>query len=374
MKKEFNFKFLNKIMYIAAFIVLFYVLQNVGIISKIAEINSALIPVYIGIVICFLSMPLAKKLRKAGLGKGIAAVISLSIIYLVIGIVFAMVIPVFVEQLTKLVSNFPELYESIVTNLNTFIKENLGSFGESIKLNTDFVGFDMISSYVTDIVSFSITTVQSMFSFIISIFTTVIVSFFLVKDMEDIKKMLINMFSSGGRNKAREKLINEIETSIMSYVKGVSIDSVIVGILTAIVCIILKLDYAIVFGILITILNFIPYIGALLSEVIIALYALTIGGPMFALLTFILLIVIQIIDANILQPNIVGKSVSLHPVIIFVGLLIGNILMGIFGMIIVIPVLAVIKIIINYKIKKNNYHLQYEPVENDQVQINMDKK
>ena len=374
MKKEFNFKFLNKIMYVAAFIVLFYVLQNIGILNKLAEINTSLIPVYIGIVICFLSMPLAKKLRKAGIGKGLAAVISLAIIYLVIGIVFAMVIPVFIEQLTKLISNFPELYTSITTNLNIFISENFGNLGESIKLNTDFVGFDMISSYVTDIISFSITTVQSMFSFVIAIFTTIIVSFFLVKDMEDIKKVLVNMFSSGGRNKAREKLINEIETAIMSYVKGVSIDSVIVGILTAIVCMILKLDYAIVFGILITVLNFIPYIGALLSEVIIALYALTVGGPMFAILTFLLLVVIQIIDANILQPNIVGKSVSLHPVIIFVGLLVGNILMGIFGMIIVIPVCAVIKIIIQYKIKKNNYHLQYEPVEEDQIQMNMEKK
>ena len=374
MKKEFNFKFLNKIMYIAAIIVLFYVLKNIGVVDKIIEINNSLIPVYIGIVICFLSMPLAKKLRKAGLGKGLAAIISLMIIYLVIIIVFSMIIPVFIEQLTKLVANFPELYKSIVSNLNTFITENLGELGESIKFDTDFVGFNMISDYVTDIISFSITTVQSMITFIVSVFTTVIVSFFLVKDMEDIKKNISNIFSNGGKNKGRSHLLTEIDTTIMSYVKGVCIDSVIVGILTTIVCLILKLDYAIVFGILITILNFIPYIGALISEVVIALYALTVGGPMFALLTFVLLVVIQIIDANILQPNIVGKSVSLHPVIIFIGLLIGNILMGIIGMIIVIPVCAVIKIIIQYKIKKNNYHLQYEFLEEEQIEINMHKK
>lgn len=356
MKKEFNFTFLNKVMYLVAIVVLYYVLQNIGLVDKLLEINAALIPVYIGVLICFVSMPLAKRLTEFKLNKAVSAIISLVIIYGIIAIIFAMIIPIFIEQLTSLINTFPELYRTIAVELNTFITDHFANIAQDFKIDSDFAGFGIIQEYVTDIVSFSITTVQSMINFIIAMLTTIIVSFFLVKDMEEIKKSTTNMFSNGGRNKARVELLKEIDVSIMSYVKGITIDSIIVGILTTIVCMVLQLDYAIVFGILITILNFIPYIGALLSEVIIALYALTVGGPMFAILTFLLLFVIQLIDANILQPNIVAKSVDLHPIIVFVGLIIGNILMGIVGMIIVVPVCAIIKIIINYKLNKAKYN------------------
>lgn len=352
MKREFDFKFLNKTMYAAVVIILFYVCKNLGIVDKILEINSALIPIYVGAVICFISMPLARKLKKLGISKGWAAVFSLIIIYALIGIIFSFVIPMFVQQFTKLITNFPDIYTDIVTKLNDFMQNTLGL---DQKIEADIKNLSVIKDYMGDILNYSITTVQSVFNILISIFTTIIVSFFMVKDMEDFKKKMIAFFSNNGKNKARYELINEIDTSVMSYVKGVSIDSIIVGILTTILCLVLKIDYAIVFGLLITVLNFIPYIGALISEVIIALYALTVGGPVFAILTFAMCIVIQIIDANILQPNIVAKSVDLHPVIVFGGLLIGNILMGIAGMIIVVPVLAVIKIVIRYKSDKKNH-------------------
>jgi predicted PurR-regulated permease PerM len=353
MKREFDFKFLNKTMYLAAFIVLFYVCKNLGIIDKLLEINSALVPVYAGIVICFLSVPLANKLKKVGMSKKWAASISLIIIYSIIAGLFTLVIPMFVDQLKTFITNLPDIYTDIVTKVNEFLHNSLG-LDNSFNITTDIKNLEFVNDYLGNILTYSITTLQSAVGIIISIFTTIVVSFFLVKDMEDFKKSLIAYFSNNGKNKPRYNLIVDMETVIMSYIKGITIDSCIVGILTAVLCFVLKIDYAIIFGLLITVLNFIPYIGALLSEVIIALYALTIGGPFFALMTFLMLIVIQIIDANVLQPNIVAKSVDLHPVVVFVGLIIGNLLMGIFGMIIVVPLLAVIKIIIKYKAEKKS--------------------
>lgn len=353
MKKEFDFKFLNKTMYIAVFIVLFYVFKNLGIIDKLLEINSALIPVYIGIVVCFLSVPLANKLKKLGLNKSLSAIISLVIIYGIIAGLFTLVIPMFVDQLKNFITNLPDIYTNIVTKVNEFLHTNLG-LDQTVNITTDIKNLEFVNRYFEDILTYSITTLQSAVGVIVSMFTIIVVSFFMVKDMEDFKKRAIAYFSNNGKNKARYNLITDIDMSVLSYIKGVTIDSCIVGALTAILCIVLKIDYAIVFGLLITVLNFIPYLGALVSEVIIALYALTIGGPTFALLTFVMLVVIQIIDANILQPNIVAKSVDLHPVVVFVGLIIGNLLMGIFGMIIVVPILAVIKIVIKYKSEKKN--------------------
>ena len=123
----------------------------------------------------------------------------------------------------------------------------------------------------------------------------------------------------------------------------------IVGLITTVVCIILKLDYAVIFGILVMLLNFIPYIGALLSYIIVSLYALSVGGPTFALITLILMIAIQLFDVNILQPNILAKSVKIHPVIVFSGLIVFELLFGIVGMVIAIPILAILKVYVKYK-------------------------
>jgi predicted PurR-regulated permease PerM len=335
---------------------LFYVCKNLGIIDKLLQINSALVPVYAGIVICFLSVPLANRLKKVGMSRSWAAIISLIIIYGIIAGLFTIVIPMFVEQLKALITNLPDIYSNVVTKVNEFMHSSLG-IDKGVNIATDIKNLEFVNKYLGNILTYSITTLQSAVGIIISIFTTVVVSFFMVKDMEDFKKKAIAYFSNDGKNKPRYNLIVNMDIVIMSYIKGLAIDSCIVGILTAILCFVLKIDYAIIFGLLIAVLNFIPYIGALLSEVIIALYALTIGGPLFALMTFIMLIVIQLIDANILQPNIVAKSVDLHPVVVFVGLIIGNLLMGIFGMIIVVPVLAIAKIIIKYKIENKNSNL-----------------
>ena len=88
-----------------------------------------------------------------------------------------------------------------------------------------------------------------------------------------------------------------------------------------------------------------------------ALYALTIGGPVFAIITFACSLMIQIIDSNILQPNIIAKSVDLHPVIVIGGLIVFQLLFGVIGMAIAVPVLAIIKIILEYK-----FSVQFEDV------------
>ncbi|MBR1884615.1 MAG: AI-2E family transporter [Clostridia bacterium] len=347
-KNVFDFNFLNKMMYLAAIIVVFYVCKNLGIVDKLLEINRALIPVYVGIIICFLCIPISRKLRKLGVGKNLAAILSLVIIYAVLALLIAIVVPMFVSQIAEFITNLPSIYTNIVVKINDFMHTTLHlseeySIATSIK---DLDYLDFINNFKEDVLGYSITTVQSIFGFLVKFLSAIVISFFLVKDMEDINKKMINFFSNNGKNKKRYKMIIGIEDAVGSYVKGMFMDSVVVGILTTVLCFVLKLDYALVFGLIITVLNFIPYIGAIFSELLIALYAMTVGGPFFGILTFGLCLGIQLLDSNVLQPNIVAKSVDLHPALVFIGLIIGELLFGIVGMIIAVPVIAIIKVIV----------------------------
>ena len=355
--KKFDFKFLNFMMYFGFAVAIYFLLKNIGMLDKIIESIVALTPVFLGIILCWISTPLTNKLRKIGLSKNLSAILSLILIFGLIIVVFSMIVPIFISQFSNLIKDFPSIYDDIVDKLNPFLNENL-NIDANIKHFNEIISKDIILDNLDNILTYSISTLQSVFSVLVTIGTTIVVSFFMVKDMDKFKERIIMFFSINGKGGKTYKMLSEIDAAVMSYVKGTILDSIIVGILTTIVCLILGLDYAIVFGILITILNLIPYIGALLSELIVALYALTVGGPIFAIVTFACLLLVQIIDANILQPNIIGKSVNLHPVVVIGGLIVFNLLFGIVGMIIAMPILAILKIIIEYK-----FSVQFDEIE-----------
>lgn len=369
-RQEFDFKFLNKIMYIGAIIGIFYFLKSIGIMDKIYEAIIALVPVYIGILICWITTPLVKKLRDLGMSRKLAAIISLIIVFGIIVAIFSILIPVFVEQLTSLIKELPDLYNRAIVKINEIAKNRFGIENE-IDITGSIKSLDIVQHYLDNILDYSINTVQSVINIIISLFTVIVVSFFMAQDIDKFKSGIITFFSKNDKGNNKYKMINEMDETLTSYIKGMFIDSFVVGVLTTIVCLVLGINYAVIFGILIMILNFIPYIGALLSELVIAVYALTINGPVFAIITFLLLLGVQIIDANILQPKIVAKSVDLHPVVVFSGLIIFELLFGIAGMMIAVPIIAMIKIYLKYKYGAD---FMEEAILSDTQNINETKK
>ncbi len=345
-ENKFDFKFLNKVMYIVTIIVVFFSLKEIGVIDKIVDILVALTPFYMGVIICWLSRPLANKLRKWGLNKSLSAIISLIVIFAIIIIALSYIIPVIVSQITQLVKDLPTLYSSVINKINLLLYDK---FGLDYQISSDIGDLSFVSDYLGEIVSYSLNTVQKVVGFLISAITAIIISFFMVKDMDRTKNSLIVFLSKNSKDSNRYKMLVKMDEILNSYIRGLLLDSIIVGIMTTVVCMVLQLKYAVIFGILITFLNLIPYIGAVISYTITSIYAFTVGGPVLAIITFIASFIIQLIDANILQPNIIAKSVKLHPVVVICGLLVFERLFGIIGMLIAMPFLAIAKIFIKYK-------------------------
>ena len=350
-ENKFDFRFLNKVMYIGAFILICFALKFFGVLDKAIELLLALTPFYIGVVICWISKPLANRLRKIGLSKGLSATISLIIIFAIIILALAYIIPVLVTELTQFIKEVPSLYASAASKINVFLYEK---FNLEYKIPSSLGEIDFLSSRVVEnVLNYSIDTAQKAGSFLISVITAIMISFFMVKDMDRTKNSFIVLASKNGKNSNRYKMLVEMDEILNSYIRGLLLDSIIVGIMTTILCLVLQLKYAVIFGILITMLNLIPYIGAAISYCITSLYAFTVGGPVLAIITFVASFIIQMIDANILQPNIIGKSVKLHPVVVICGMLVFERLFGIIGMVIAMPVLALVKIFIKYKFNIN---------------------
>ena len=366
-ENKFDFKFLNKVMYVGAFILLCLALQAFGLLDKAVELLVALTPFYIGVIICWISKPLANRLRKMGLSKGISATIALIIIFAIIILALSYIIPVLVSELTQFIKEVPSMYTSIASKVNSFLMEK---FNLEYKLPSSLGEIDFLSGdMIQNVLNYSIDTAQKTGSFLISVVTAIIISFFMVKDMDRTKNSFIVLASKNGKNANRYKMLVEMDEILNSYIRGLLLDSIIVGIMTTILCLILQLKYAVIFGIMITLLNLIPYIGAVISYCITSLYAFTVGGPVLAIITFVASFIIQMIDANILQPNIIAKSVKLHPVIVICGMLVFERLFGIIGMVIAMPVLALVKIFIKYK-----FNINFDTDEDNKKKIKSIKK
>ncbi len=366
-ENKFDFKFLNKVMYVGAFILLCLALKAFGLLDKAVELLVALTPFYIGVIICWISKPLANRLRKMGLSKGISATIALIIIFAIIILALSYIIPVLVSELTQFIKEVPSMYTSIASKVNSFLMEK---FNLEYKLPSSLGEIDFLSGdMIQNVLNYSIDTAQKTGSFLISVVTAIIISFFMVKDMDRTKNSFIVLASKNGKNANRYKMLVEMDEILNSYIRGLLLDSIIVGIMTTILCLILQLKYAVIFGIMITLLNLIPYIGAVISYCITSLYAFTVGGPVLAIITFVASFIIQMIDANILQPNIIAKSVKLHPVIVICGMLVFERLFGIIGMVIAMPVLALVKIFIKYK-----FNINFDTDEDNKKKIKSIKK
>lgn len=117
---------------------------------------------------------------------------------------------------------------------------------------------------------------------------------------------------------------------------------------------IMGIKYAPLLGFLIGLFNIIPYIGAIIAVVISALITLITGGTSQAIWMLIVVIILQQIDANIINPKIVGQSLKVSPLLVLFSVTIGGAYFGILGMFLAVPVAAIIKIIaedyVNYKL------------------------
>jgi len=132
------------------------------------------------------------------------------------------------------------------------------------------------------------------------------------------------------------------------YIQGLLIDIAILAVLNSVGFLILGIDYAILLGIIVAILNLVPYIGVLIGSLIPFFIALLTKDSSAAAFGAIgVCIVVQFLDNNFLTPKIVGSSVSINPLATLLAIIIGGMLWGIAGMMLFIPVLGMAKVILD---------------------------
>ncbi|RFU61490.1 AI-2E family transporter [Bacillus sp. V59.32b] len=325
------------------FIVLYIFMKLQPIWLPIVQILfTVLLPFMIAAFISYLLHPIVEILHEKGLHRGLSIVIIYLLFFGGFGYGIYKGIPAIVSQIRELSESAPavaEQYRYWVTDFEN--RTSNWPFGVHERLEE---GITMMENRLEKLMTVVMENLMKIFDFIVLIALIPFLAFYILKDFDSIKKMVWYLTPKRWR-KQGIAFLNDIDASLGSYIRGQILVCALIGTISALLFWMVGMDYPLVLGLIIGITNVIPYFGPIIGAVPAVIIAASISLKM-ALITVGIVFVLQFLEGNVLSPLIVGKSLHMHPLFIILALLAGGEVGGIMGLILAVPVLAVLKVCI----------------------------
>lgn len=299
-----------------------------------------LIPFLLGGFIAFLLHPLVEKLVAIGMKRTWAISVIYFLFFGSIGYGIYLGFPLLIEQMKEFSEQIPELasyYKQWIQSLEATTSR--WPDGVQVQMEERINDFEL---WLNGFVEKSIKVLMGLVNFALVLLVIPFISFYLLKDIHLVKRAAWYMTPKRWRTNAYE-FMTAVNISLGSYVRGQLLVCGIVGVVASILFWIVGIQYPILLGAVIALTNIIPYFGPLIGLIPVLVIAL-LSSVKLAVIAIVIVFVLQFIEGNILSPYIVGKSLQMHPLFIIGALIIGGEAAGVIGLIIAVPILAVIKI------------------------------
>lgn len=334
-----------------------------AIFSWVGNLFNLLMPFFMAILVAYILYMPSRGIEN-GLNKtksrflkkhsrGLSVLLVYVIAVLIIFIIFKFVMPTITTSVTDLAGNIPNYYNNAIEYFNNleedsiFVKLNAKQYVDKLQeINIEqqilkWINIDNINYIVGGLVGAT--------NVIFDLFVTVVVSVYMLLERSDIKSFLQNLSSAifdKKTNEAISRYYRKTNSIFFSYISSQLIDAIVVGVITAIAMSIMKVKYAVLLGFLIGLFNIIPYFGAIIAVALAIIITIFTGGFVQAIWLAIVVIALQQIDANIINPRILGNSLNLSPILVIFAVTVGGTYFGVLGMFLGVPVVAFLKIVI----------------------------
>ncbi|WP_077324911.1 AI-2E family transporter [Virgibacillus siamensis] len=316
----------------------------------IIVLSTVVPPIILAFVTYYLLNPIVDLLERLHIKRiwGILILI-LGISGLITGLVL-LIAPAVEAQVKDLTENFPTYIKQMSEGLQTWVQNSfLAPYYDQ--------GYTWLTTHLNDITSKigdylggaveGIRSVASaLTSIVVAIITFPFILFFLLKDGDEFKRYCLKLLPPKYRKDA-DQILHNMDVQVGSYIQGQIIVALCIGTLLFIGYLIIGLDYAITLAIIAAVTSVVPYLGPIIAitpAIIIALVA----SPIMLLKLGIVWAAVQFLEGNFISPNIMGRTLSIHPLTIIIVLLSAGNLFGITGVILGIPGYAIIKVITVY--------------------------
>ena len=320
------------------------IIAGVGVVGwLLSHVTTVFIPVLLAALLAGLLSPAVRWLRSKHFPSALAAItVELGLIAVVLGLLVLagqQMIAGFAQLSDSAVAGFQQLIgmlEDSPLNISTDnINQWLSDIGATLQRNSDAI--------LSGAMTFGSTATNIVTGTIIMLF----VLLFFLMDGENIWLFLIKLFPRRSRpavNGAGRKGWISLAQYVRIQVFVAFVDAVGIGL----GAFFLGVPLALPIGVLVFLASFIPIVGAVLTGAVAVLVALVAIGPGTALAMLGVVLLVQQVESNVLQPLVMGKAVALHPVAVFLAVAAGSVLFGIAGALFAVPLMAVLNTIIRY--------------------------
>lgn len=317
------------------FLVIVAATYVVGVV--LARFSVITISLVVALLIAALAVPLVDVLQRGGLNRQFAAMLTVLTGLLTVGLLLT-----FVGQ--QIAQGFTDLSEQVVNGLGeirTWLREGPLQASDSQIADSIAEAQSVIASSNEQVVSRVTEVGTAITNVLAGFFVVIFATYFFLADGARIWAWVVRIFPRAARTRT-DSSGRAAWFSLTKFVRATVLVALVDALGIMLVAYVLKVPLVLAIGVLVFISAFIPMIGAVLSGAVAVLVALVAQGPVVALLMLVGVVVVQQVESNLLQPFLMGRFVSVHPLGVLVALGCGILLAGIAGALIAVPLVAAV--------------------------------
>ncbi|MFZ0369308.1 MAG: AI-2E family transporter [Halobacillus sp.] len=346
----------RKLLYILAVILIIglniLVYSSVDFIFEpiIVFIKTVALPLILSVVVYYLLRPIINLMESLRIKRIWAILITLLLVIGLITLLVVLIIPFLEKQFLSLAEELPEYLNALVISLDQWLRDSfLGSYYSNLFQDID----GLLNQLPENISSYAVQTVEGITNFITTL-TTVLVAlvtlpfilFYLLKDGHKLPAKMLSFFPPKVRPEVNS-VFKGIDHQLSAYIQGQIIVSFCIGIMMYIGFVIIGLDYALLLAAIASVTSVVPYLGPVIA-ITPALIIAIVTSPFMVLKLAFVWTVVQLLEGKFISPQIMGKSLHIHPVTIIFVLLTAGHLFGVVGILVAIPGYAILKVFVSH--------------------------
>jgi predicted PurR-regulated permease PerM len=334
-------------------IVLILALSGMFIIRNKDKIIDIVIPFFIAIIIAYSLKPLVLKLETKNIPRSLSIILIYFALTSAIIVTTVFIIPELIGNTKELMDKLPELTSKYQKLFNGYIS-NIQSSKWSPEIKGAILkeiqnGSNNLQEFIMRTLSRGLNTTMKAVTIFLDLTLSLIIAYYFIKDSKSFRDGFLSLVPRKWRN----GLVNtgrEINQILSNFIQGQLLTALIVGILEALGLLLINSKYPFILGLIGGIANIIPYFGPFLGCLPAVALAL-IESPIKALWTIVIFALVQQIDNAFISPKIIEGKLGLHPLTTILAVLIGGEFFGIIGMLVAVPIFAIIKVILKRSVE-----------------------
>lgn len=321
----------------------------------VSQITSVFLPVVLAMVLSFILNPFVNFLAglkipvgatKRSVPRGVAVLTSFLIAGILLAAAATFVIMPFMQEFNSFARAFPNLLKKIHLVFLSWNEQFVyADIPDNVRATITQTVSDAVM-YLAGLATQFLSRVLRFATTAVELVTTPVLAYYFLKDWREIKNSALTLFPANLRARAGAA-INEMGMVISGYIRGQVIISAIMGMIVFSGLYILGVEYPLILGLLAALTEAIPILGPIIGALP-ALFLAYLASPYLALKVLVFFIVIHQLENHIIIPNVMGRTINLHPAAIILSLLVGGHFWGIVGMIVAVPIAAILKILLKH--------------------------